>query len=116
MEGGAEGTAWLEEHRVWGTRLCIVTPLLGTWAPLQSSLKWSVWLSASQIHVTTHQTDTAPGSRVWGGGQPHSNTGVSRPRIPQRQQLPQTPLDAFPHLSDAHNQNNGHDTCLLYAL
>lgn len=33
VEGGGEGAVWWEGHGVWATRLCIVTPLLGTWAP-----------------------------------------------------------------------------------
>lgn len=91
-EGGA---AWWEGPGVWAMRLCIMTPLLGTWAPLESSFKWTVLISVSQVHVAVHRRDTAPGTRPWGGGHPHSNTWCSGPGAPQCQWLCPAALDAL---------------------
>lgn len=116
VEGGG-GAAWWEGPGVWATRLCIMTPLLGTWAPLESSFKWTVLISVSQVHVATHRRDTAPGTRPWGGGLPHSNTWCSGPGAPQCQWLCPAALDALPCASVMPTvRRTAPDTCVLHAL
>lgn len=68
MVGGTRGV---------GNEAVYRDPAAGHLGTLESSFKWTVLISVSQVHVAAHQRDTAPGARPWGGGHPHSNTWCS---------------------------------------